>query len=219
MSEIEFEEIPGLPGKLPAGESILWRGAPSWRGLAWRAFHVREALFWFSAAFIVRTGLAIWHGNAVLSALRSELWIAPVCVLSCAILSGLALAAARTTIYTITDRRIVLRTGIALPTTINLPFAQISDAKLRLFDSGTGDISVSFTNRTRLAWLVLWPHIRPWRVSKPEPMLRSVPHAAQVANLLSQALGQAAGVGGFVRNAAVASKGTVFDTVGVGAAT
>lgn len=219
MSEIEFEDVPGLPGKLPAGESILWRGAPSWRGLAWRAFHVRETLIWFGAVFVVRAGLSIWHGAAVGSALRSELWIVPVCALSCAILSGLAFAAARTTIYTITDRRIVLRTGIALPTTINLPFAQIAGANLRLFDNGAGDIAVSFTNRTRLAWLVLWPHIRPWRVSSPEPMLRSVPHAAQVANLLSQALGQAAGAGGFVRTQAATGEDAIFGTVGVGAAT
>ena len=34
MSEYEIEPIPGLPGRLPPGETILWQGAPDWRVLA-----------------------------------------------------------------------------------------------------------------------------------------------------------------------------------------
>ena len=42
--------------------------------------------------------------------------------------------------------------------------------------------------------LHLWPHARPWRVSRPEPMLRCVPDAAGVAQLLSQAWSEATGI-------------------------
>jgi hypothetical protein len=202
VSEFEFEEIPGLPEALPEGEKILWRGAPSWRGMAWRAFHVRDVLAYFGLVFLLRVALSVWHGEAALVAIRAEVWMAPVCALACAVLCGLGWASARTTIYTMTDRRLVLRTGMALPTTVNLPFAQIANAHLRLLGGGTGDITIAFSDNTRLAWLVLWPHVRPWHPSKPEPMLRSVPDAEQVADTLSLALAQAAGPGAFVRTIA-----------------
>ncbi len=44
-----------------------------------------------------------------------------------------------------------------------------------------------------IAYLHLWPHARPWRAARPEPMLRCVPQAAQVAQLLSQAWSQETG--------------------------
>ena len=43
------------------------------------------------------------------------------------------------------------------------------------------------------AWLLLWPHVRPWRMRHPEPMLRSLPDAAHVAAILAPALTAANG--------------------------
>ena len=42
-----------------------------------------------------------------------------------------------------------------------------------------------------MAYSNLWPHVRPWHLSKPEPMLRDLPKAAQVARLLGDALAAA----------------------------
>ena len=95
---------------------------------------------------------------------------------------------ARTTVYTITNRRVVMRIGIALPVTFNLPYTQIDGAALRPYEDGTGDIPLQLRDGTRLAYFVLWPHARPWRFSRPEPMLRAVPNAAATAQLLSEAL-------------------------------
>ena len=47
--EHEFEAAPGLPERLPAGERILWQGAPDWRALALHAFHVRKLAIYFAA--------------------------------------------------------------------------------------------------------------------------------------------------------------------------
>ncbi len=37
-----------------------------------------------------------------------------------------------------------------------------------------------------LGYLVYWPHVRPGRVARPQPMLRAVPNAADVAALLAR---------------------------------
>ncbi|MGA2129178.1 MAG: PH domain-containing protein, partial [Xanthobacteraceae bacterium] len=36
--------------------------------------------------------------------------------------------------------------------------------------------------------LVLWPHVRPWHVARPQPMLRAVPDALRVAETLARAM-------------------------------
>ena len=38
-----------------------------------------------------------------------------------------------------------------------------------------------------LGYALLWPHARPWRLSQPEPMLRAVPEAQDVAAILAEA--------------------------------
>ena len=104
------------------------------------------------------------------------------------LLALLAWLCSRTTVYTITNRRVVLRIGVALPTAINIPFKAIGGAKLGLHSNGVGDIPLALVGEERMAYSNLWPHVRPWRLAKPEPMLRSIPDAQRVAQVLSTAL-------------------------------
>ena len=99
----------------------------------------------------------------------------------------LAWLSARTTAYTLTDQRVVMLVGIVLTLTFNLPLKHISAAALQVTGKGFGDIPLALAGNTRIAWIHLWPHTRPWRVTSPEPMLRCVPDAAALASLLSQA--------------------------------
>ena len=48
LNEYETEPVRGLPERLPAGETILWQGAPRWGALARRAFHVRKIALYFA---------------------------------------------------------------------------------------------------------------------------------------------------------------------------
>ena len=57
---------------------------------------------------------------------------------------------------------------------------------------GTGDIALQLGKGDRVAYLILWPHARPWRLAKAEPMLRAIPHADRVAQVLARALAAAA---------------------------
>jgi hypothetical protein len=174
----------GLPGPLPTGERVLWQGAPTTRGLWLRVFHAPLAGLWFGACGIgVLTFAADPAGTAAA--------LVAVLGLALALLGGLAFAAHRTTLYTVTNRRVVLQIGIALPVTYNLPFGAVESAELRLFADGSGDLPLRLKPEARIAYLQLWPHARPWRVTRPEPMLRSVRGAAEVAAILARALAAA----------------------------
>ncbi len=174
----------GLPGPLPTGERILWQGAPSTRGLWLRVFHAPLAGLWFAVCGI---GVVAVAQNPAGTAAA----LAGVLGLALALLGVLAFAAHRTTHYTVTNRRLVLQIGIALPVTYNLPFGQVESAELRLFGDGSGDVPLRLKPAARIAYLQLWPHARPWRVSRPEPMLRSVPGATEAAAILGRALAEA----------------------------
>jgi len=186
------EPVRGLPEPLPPGERLLWQGVPWGRALARRALHVRTAALYFGALLTWGAASAIAGGATAAAAARSGLLPALLALCALGLLALYAWLTARTTVYTITSSRVVIRFGIALPVTVNLPFAIVAAAGLRTYADGTGDIPLTLAVPARLAWPVLWPHVRPWRLTRPEPMLRAVPEAARVAQILGRALAAAA---------------------------
>jgi hypothetical protein len=186
------EPIRGLPALLPAGETILWQGAPAVAPLARQALHVRKIAVYFAVLAVWGIASRLSHGSSVGAVALAMLKLAALAVVAEGLFSLLAFLVARTTVYTITSRRVVIRFGIALPITVQIPFASISSAGLRLFRDGAGDIALVLQGDTRLAYLMLWPHARPWRFARAEPALRAVPDAAAVAALLGRALAASA---------------------------
>lgn len=178
----------GLPEALPAGEKLLWQGRPDWRALATDAFHLRKVAVYFGLLFAWRLGSRLHDGTTFGDALGYAAFILPIAAAGLVILAVLAWATARTTVYTVTSRRIVMRIGVALQMTVNLPFKVVESAGLRARPDGTGDIALRLEPGVRAAYLALWPHVRRWRFTRPEPSLRSVPDARTVADLLSEAL-------------------------------
>jgi hypothetical protein len=188
MNDFDFEPVRGLPERLPPGERILWQGSPLWRNLAVHAFHTRKVMIYFVMLGVLQAALQLLNGALASTALEPLLWLLPMGIVAAGILAGLAYASARTTVYTITNKRLVFRIGIALPITINLPFKLIDSASIRLFASGAGDIPVTLHDGNKFAYLVLWPHAKPWELAKPKPAMRSIPNADRVASLLATAL-------------------------------
>lgn len=180
ITEYDIEPVPGLPEALPVGESILWQGSPDWRRLALSAFHIRGVAIYFGLLMAFGAVQGAWTGVAVT-------FVAGL--LGVGILTLIAWGSARTTMYTLTNKRVVMRIGIALPKCINLPLSLIESADLALAKDGTGDIPLSVTGAQRLGYVVLWPHARPWKLAVPQPMLRAVPDAANVASMLARACG------------------------------
>jgi hypothetical protein len=85
-----------------------------------------------------------------------------------------------------------MRFGIALPMTIQIPFSKIDAASLNLWSDGTGDVALSLQANQRIAYLVTWPHVRPWKFTRSQPALRAIPDAAAVAQILGRALAASA---------------------------
>ncbi len=178
----------GLPDALPDGEQLLWQGAPRWRTLTLRTFHVRKLAIYFAVllAWFVASEASSEVGAA--SVARETLLFAGLAVLPLGLITLYAWLTARSTVYTLTDRRLVIRFGIALPASVNIPFTKIELADLRIYADGTGDIPLRLAPSERIAYLLLWPHVRPWRMARAEPTLRAVDDAGQVAQMLARAL-------------------------------
>ena len=196
IQEHEYEAARGLPEPLPPGETLLWQGSPDWLLLARRAFHVRKLAVYFALLLAWRVAGTLADGGGALALARDLAFTLPLAALGLGLTLLLAWMSARTTIYTLTDRRLVLRLGIVLTVTFNLPFSRIESAALRLEPhdaQGRGDIAITLAAGERIAYLHLWPHARPWQLKRPQPLLRALPDAAPVAQLLAQALARHAG--------------------------
>jgi PH (Pleckstrin Homology) domain-containing protein len=193
VSEFETEYAPGLPAPLPKGERLLWQSKPRWRSLAVHAFHVRAVAIYFAILTVWRGMIVASDGADTVSVVAAMAWIALLALAAIGVLCLLAWLSARSTIYTITDRRILMRFGIALPITLNIPLRVVDAVSLSRHRDLTGDIAVGVSGDDRVAYLVLWPHARPWRVNRPEPMLRSLARPEEVAKVLSRALEAQAG--------------------------
>jgi hypothetical protein len=186
VQEHEFEAQPGLPEALPSTERIVWQGAPDWKRLARRAFHLRKLMVYFAGVLAVRAAFLAADGAPAGEVLRSLAMLAPLALAALGMLAAIAWFSARTTVYTITTRRVVMRIGIVLTLTFNIPLRRIAAADLRADDDGIGDIPLTLADDESIAWVHLWPHCRPLRFARPQPMLRSVPGAADVARRLGE---------------------------------
>jgi hypothetical protein len=182
------EPIRGLPENLPAGEHIVWQGAPSWWEIAKSVFHIRAVALYFAILMIWR-GSVHWNEPPhAVSAALAALSLLPICAFGLGLLALLAWLSSRTSVYTITNRRVVLRVGVALPTAINIPFKVIESADVAINRAGAADIPLTLTGSVRIPYSTLWPHARPWQLRKPEPMLRGLTEGVRVAELLRHAL-------------------------------
>lgn len=188
MSEFDVEPIPGLPALLPEGEELLWQGVPYWGALAKRAFHVRAVLVYFGILILLRFVFILADGDGLRLAVESALWLGFLGSVAAGILSLLGWLYARSTIYSITSRRVVIRSGVVVPVAVNLPFKSIESVGLRVYKDGSGDIPLALIPQQKVNYLMVWPNVRPWHFSRVQPMLRALPEVESVAELLAEAL-------------------------------
>ena len=184
--DFAFEPIPGLPAEPPKGEVILWQGSPDALTLALKAY----GLGWVAAYFAV---LILWRAYVGFGlagaegALAYGLPYVGLAAIGCGLIWLLAFLQARAAVYTITSSRVAMRIGAALSVTLNLPFTQIGSASLSLGRKGTGTIAMDTLGETRLSYMILWPHLRPWAMARTRPALRCIPDAERVSKILAEA--------------------------------
>lgn len=203
--DFKFEPIRGLPEALPEGEHILWQGAPNALRLAKDAWKLNWVLGYFVALAVYRVGIsstvvpfneAMGHGIPFLIA----------GIAAALLLWGLAAVQARSTVYTLTNKRACMRIGAALTMTLNLPYVCIGNAGLATRKSGLGTISFEMIGDARISYMMTWPHARPWHLSKAQPAFRAIPDAARVAAIFAEAAETRVSQPVITRVAPVASK-------------
>ena len=188
-TEHEFEAAPGLPEPLPAGEHILWQGSPDWKLLASEAFHVRRLSVYFMLMIALQAVLG-WDDTQSLRANLGPLTLsATLAATALGLLAFTAWLSASTTMYTLTNKRVIMRIGIVLTLSFNLPLRWIQAAQIRPCggDASHGDIALDLKGDDRIAYLHLWPHARAWHIKKPQPALRCVADAERVGAKLHAA--------------------------------
>lgn len=190
--DIHIEPIPGLPEALPDDEHVLWQGRPDALGLANNAFHMRTVGFYFLALIAIRAAFPLADGAGLGAALDAGFGVLPFAAVCVGLLGLFGFLYARTSIYTITNKRLVIRFGLAITKAVNVPFALVNGASMAPLSGNKGNIALSVGGDERIGFLHLWPHVRPWRLKTPEPMLRAVADAPRVARLLADAVARAA---------------------------
>ena len=165
LTEHGLEPVPGLPEALPSGEVLLWQGAPLWSEIAQRVFLVRWVGGYFVALFLWELMDGTLQGGMAADVIGPAMLLMLVGAVAIGILALLAKIVARTSVYSITSRRLVMRVGVALPITINIPFV----AGRRIFEepqrwrrrhhSGITAITSYFLDRplATLWRMELWP--------------------------------------------------------------
>lgn len=179
------EPVRGLPERLPKGETVIWQGSPAFLPFAVSVFRLRWIAGYFAIAAFFRGAAAAASGaDAAVAATQVAIIGAAAIVLMLA----LAFIMQRSAIYTITNRRVVLRFGAAIRKTINVPFSFIESASIKTRANGGGDIVLSLKGPDGIGFFHLWPHARPFRFSRAEPMLRAIPKVRDVSELLTGAV-------------------------------
>lgn len=184
--DFNFEPVRGLPEALPEDEHILWQGAPDPSMLAREALGLRWVAGYFVLLAIWRVGVSSVDYPLVQSLVHAVPFVLAG-IVACAIIYGIAYVQARSTVYTLTNKRVAMRIGAALTMTLNLPYTWIGNAGLDLRRSGHGTLAFELIGETRLSYLMTWPHVRPWRITRTQPALRCIPEAEKVAALFAEA--------------------------------
>ncbi|MEM8606156.1 MAG: photosynthetic complex putative assembly protein PuhB [Myxococcota bacterium] len=183
----EMEPIYGLPAELPDGERILWQGAPRWRSLAKAAMKIHWLAVYFAVLVVIRLAVA-FAGGGMSTASVELLQMIGLFLLCLGSVALFALLHARATVYTITNRRIVMRFGVVLPMAWNLPFKRLASADLVVRDDDDGDIALQLTKGERVRRIYFWPHVAPGHFFKPRPALRAIADPNEVARCLKEAV-------------------------------
>jgi len=185
--EHELEAVPGLPEPLPVGERVLWQGTPDWKRLALEAFHVKRVALYFVFMLALQAVLIWDSADSLRDNLMPLVWSSSMAIIALSLLAATAWMSAQTTLYTLTNRRIVMRIGIVLTISFNLPLRWIAAAHIKPNDDGSGDIALELKGSDRIAYLHLWPHARAWHVSKTQPALRCLRDVGTAGDLLHAA--------------------------------
>lgn len=185
--EHEFEAQPGLPEPLPNDEHIIWQGKPDLKSFALHAAHLQWFAFYFAAMVALKAIAISRSAGGWVEEWPGFVWALGLSISALLMLGLLTYWSVNATMYTLTNRRLVMRIGIVLTITFNLPLKRLAQAGLHVYPDGSADIPIKLSPEDKIPFLHLWPHARAWKMAHPEPMMRCVPDGANVGKRLADA--------------------------------
>jgi hypothetical protein len=183
--EHEIEPVPGLPGRLPDGEYIVWQGQPELKTVMTRLLRAHWIAIYFAIAALWSVAVGLNNSEGAWLLLGRVTFIAVAAVILFGLMFLYARAVTKTTLYTITNRRVVMRVGIAISASFNLPFKQIAGADFRVGKDGAGDVALTLKAGHGLSGSVFFPHQRGGLWRKLSPQMICLSDAKSVAEQLA----------------------------------
>ena len=167
MTEIVEHVGPdGEVSRLPAGERVLWSGAPDRRSLARYFLRERWVLGFVGVSFTIGVADALSHADGAIPRLIGVTTLsALLTVIAMVSIRLLAWRMAKSSKYVITDRRVFFNIGLVLRADANIPYSSVEGMDLLRRSDGSADLMISLTGVQEIPWLLLFPHMT-WRGSR-----------------------------------------------------
>ena len=186
MSDNKINRLPDEVGKsIPSGEKIFWNGKPNWKSFGYHAFGVK----YFSIYFFVCALYAVSQIDAIFSFGAFFTKFIPYLIsgiLAGTILLLLSYFSARHTCYVITEKRIVIRTGVALVFLLNMPFKNILSIDMKTLAQGRGNVIFKVQSKKRIPYLSCWPSVKSGSFFEPIPAFRSIRDIEKIGQIISE---------------------------------
>jgi hypothetical protein len=149
--DFAFEPIRGLPERPPEGEVILWQGQPNWLRLSIDSLNVWWVLGYFIFLFVWRF-ISVSDLMPIYQAVLVSLPFLALALIVTLLLMLVGYIQANATVYTITNKRVVMRIGAALTVTLNLPFTEIENAAIASGSKDFGTIVIDTKQTTKFSF-------------------------------------------------------------------
>ena len=179
----KFEAPKNILDAIPNGESILWKGRPSLWGFSWNLFGLKWITLYLSILSIV--SVARFFASDFYTAFYVDfLPFFLSGIFASIILIGLAATQTYSTVYIITENRVIIKTGAALSFLISMPFKKIKEVNLQKRGASIGTISFELLSEKRVPYISCWPSVRPWKFKRTQPAFSCIGSVDKVATIL-----------------------------------
>jgi len=171
---------------IPEDEKIIWYGRPDLRRFCLTALGLKYIFFYLIIIFfsILYARFGDFNFIKIVQVLFPYLISSFLAVL---LLIIIGTSQVLPTIYVITSRRVIIRSGLALIFMLNVPFDKIASIDKNHYSDGSGNISFKLISNKRVPFFASWPSVRPWYFSNPEPTFRCIADVEVIALKLSEA--------------------------------
>ena len=179
----KFEAPNNILDAIPNGESILWKGRPSLWGFSWNLFGLKWITLYLGILSVV--SVARFFASDFYTAFYVDfLPFFLSGIFASIILIGLAATQTYSTVYIITENRVIIKTGAALSFLISMPFKKIKEVNLQKRGASIGTISFELLSEKRVPYISCWPSVRPWKFKRTQPAFSCIGSVDEVATIL-----------------------------------